>query len=87
MLNILTGIFLEKATAAAQPDRESLALEQRRNNDRIAQELLELLVEMDKDDSGTVTLEEFSANLNGLRPMPPPDFWEFFEIVWKLFGI
>lgn len=58
VMTILSGIFIEKALAAAQPDRESMALEQRRLEDAEALEMKKLLLAMDKDNSRTLTLKE-----------------------------
>jgi len=61
VITILSGIFIEKALVAAQPDRESMALEQRRREEEEALELKDLILSMDRDQSGTLTLEEFMA--------------------------
>eukprot|EP00928_Gymnodinium_smaydae_P005884 TRINITY_DN12039_c0_g1_i1.p1 TRINITY_DN12039_c0_g1~~TRINITY_DN12039_c0_g1_i1.p1 ORF type:complete len:607 (-),score=107.34 TRINITY_DN12039_c0_g1_i1:305-2125(-) len=61
VLNILGGIFIEKALVAAQPDRESMALEQRRTEEKEAQELQRMISAMDADGSGTLTVEEFAT--------------------------
>eukprot|EP00928_Gymnodinium_smaydae_P033121 TRINITY_DN23811_c0_g1_i1.p1 TRINITY_DN23811_c0_g1~~TRINITY_DN23811_c0_g1_i1.p1 ORF type:complete len:605 (-),score=96.22 TRINITY_DN23811_c0_g1_i1:55-1848(-) len=59
VVNILGGIFLEKAIAASQPDRESLALAQRRMDDKEVEELKALLTRMDKKGTGMLTTEQF----------------------------
>lgn len=61
VITILSGIFIEKALAASQPDRDTQALEQRRNEEYEAEEMKGLIMQMDEDESGTLTMEEFLA--------------------------
>lgn len=59
VITILSGIFIEKALAASQPDREAQALEQRRNEETECEEMRKLIQQMDADASGALTLDEF----------------------------
>merc|ERR1719231_723886 len=59
VITILSGIFIEKALAASQPDREAQALEQRRNEESECEEMRKLIQQMDADGSGSLTLPEF----------------------------
>lgn len=61
LMNILTGIFVEKAIQLAIPDRKALAQEQRRIDAALAQDLRNILEELDVDGSGTITWQEFST--------------------------
>jgi len=63
VLNILTGVFVEKAVAAAIPDREELVLAQRRNMLKDAQEFRHLCLQLDHDHKGHISLEEFQNNM------------------------
>eukprot|EP00928_Gymnodinium_smaydae_P027241 TRINITY_DN21121_c0_g3_i1.p1 TRINITY_DN21121_c0_g3~~TRINITY_DN21121_c0_g3_i1.p1 ORF type:complete len:636 (-),score=113.04 TRINITY_DN21121_c0_g3_i1:51-1958(-) len=63
LFNILTGIFVEKAVVASQPDREDLVLEQRRRSISEAKEFYNLCLRLDLDGTGTITLEEFKENM------------------------
>ena len=53
-MNILTGIFIEKALKLAQPDRERLALELRKDQLKQVNELTALVKNLDVDRSGTI---------------------------------
>jgi len=66
VITILSGIFIEKALSASAPDRESMALEQRRQEEQEAEQMKDLILSMDVDNSGTLTLEEFSAAADDL---------------------
>jgi hypothetical protein len=63
LFNILTGVFVEKAVVAAQPDREELILQQRRKVLQEAEEFRRLCERLDKSKDGTITLEEFKENM------------------------
>eukprot|EP00403_Amphidinium_massartii_P023511 CAMPEP_0178388306 /NCGR_PEP_ID=MMETSP0689_2-20121128/9521_1 /TAXON_ID=160604 /ORGANISM="Amphidinium massartii, Strain CS-259" /LENGTH=688 /DNA_ID=CAMNT_0020008697 /DNA_START=139 /DNA_END=2201 /DNA_ORIENTATION=- len=67
LLNILTGIFVESAMKLAQPDRETLALEQRKREIIEADEMTRLCEEMDMDQSGTINAAEVGAVLRSRR--------------------
>mmetsp|Transcript_41825 Transcript_41825/g.94076 ORF Transcript_41825/g.94076 Transcript_41825/m.94076 type:complete len:699 (+) Transcript_41825:155-2251(+) len=67
LLNILTGIFVENAMKLAQPDRETLALEQRKREIIEADEMMQLCEEMDMDQSGTINAQEVGAVLRSRR--------------------
>jgi len=60
-MNILTGIFVEKAIMLATPDRMARTMQKRRADAVLAQDLREFLEDLDVDNSGTITREEFSA--------------------------
>jgi len=62
VFNILSGIFIEKALAAAAPDREQQALEQRRIEEQEAIELTKLLRSMDFASTGRINLKDFMTH-------------------------
>lgn len=59
LLNILTGIFMEKALQASQPERDMLMLETRKAEEKEVQGLMAVFKRMDLDGSGTLTHEEY----------------------------
>jgi len=59
VFNIMTGVFVENAFKNAQPDRQAMALEQRRRHAKEADELYTLLKTVDVDGTNTVSLDEF----------------------------
>jgi len=63
VMNILTGMFVESAMKLAQPDHDSRALEVCRAENAQHRQLMRLCEELDKDDSGTLTKQEFSRNM------------------------
>jgi len=67
LMNILTGLFVESAMKLAAPDRENLALELRRTLMSEAETLWRFCKEMDVDGSGTISAEEFRAQMENDR--------------------
>jgi hypothetical protein len=63
LVNILTGIFVEKAVMAATPDREDRVLDQRRKLLREAQEFRTLCQRLDREGSGLVSFEDFKFQM------------------------
>lgn len=63
LLNILTGVFVEKAVVAAQPDREEIILEQRRKTMEDAHEFKHLCHLLDTDHTGTISKAEFMQSM------------------------
>jgi len=59
VINILSGIFIEKALYAAVPDREQLSLEHRREEERDVAHLTELISSMDTKKTGKISLQNF----------------------------
>lgn len=57
--NIITSVFVEKVLKLAQPDMDTLMMEQRRKDDEDAKELRELFRKLDVDCSGTISEDEF----------------------------
>lgn len=57
--NIITSVFVEKVLKLAQPDMDTLMLEQRRKDEADAKELRELFRKLDVDCSGTISRKEF----------------------------
>lgn len=67
LFNILTGIFVEKAVLATQPDRDEIILEQCRKSRREADEFRVLCRHLDEDNSGTISFEEFVQSMQDDR--------------------
>mmetsp|Transcript_9908 Transcript_9908/g.28743 ORF Transcript_9908/g.28743 Transcript_9908/m.28743 type:complete len:553 (+) Transcript_9908:74-1732(+) len=59
LLNIMTGVFVESALKCAQPDHNTLALEQRRAELTETAALRNILKQVDVDGTGTINWEEF----------------------------
>merc|ERR1719333_1989233 len=59
LMNIVTSVFIDKTLELAQPDVEILLLEKQQKDTADAKELVQFCVELDKDSSGTISLEEF----------------------------
>lgn len=67
MLNVVTGLVMEKAVRNAAPDRDELMLEQRREQEESAQELKHLFAEMDSNGDATLSLDEFVDRFNDTK--------------------
>jgi len=59
--NIVTSLFVERALKIAQPDVETLALEQNMQDVGDAEELTNIFSEVDVDKSGTISLGELES--------------------------
>jgi len=65
--NIITSLFVDKATKLAKPDLEDLLLEKRQEDVTQAAELTELFLSMDENRSGTLTFDEFDRSMKDIR--------------------
>jgi len=89
VLNVLVGVFVDSAMATASMDADILALEAENERRALLAQATVALSTADKDGSGTVTWEEFEANLE--RPeilgfldamqISPKDIHDVFEMV------
>jgi hypothetical protein len=67
LFNILTGIFVEKAVLATQPDRDELILQQCHKSRKEADEFRTLCNRLDTDGSGQISFEEFTQCMQDER--------------------
>jgi hypothetical protein len=58
-LNILTGLFVENAMKLAQPERDALALEDRKHSMEMAERLKSVCARFENDGDGMIELDEF----------------------------
>lgn len=63
LFNILTGMLVEKAVSAAQPDRNDLVVMKQKKNREDADELLRMCKILDQDGGGTISRQEFDDML------------------------
>jgi len=63
LFNILTGIFVEKAVLASQPDRDELILEQTRKSRKEAEEFRALCKRLDTENTGSISYEKFVGSM------------------------
>lgn len=77
LVNILTGIFVEKAMQLIldATDQDSLALEHRKHELKQAEELMVLCMNLDKNHSGTFDFAEFTESLQD------PKFRAYMEVM------
>jgi len=59
ILNIITGLFVTDAVERAQTDKDRMAQQEMERNRKMVTELKALFRELDVDDSGAITLQEF----------------------------
>jgi len=62
VLNILIGIFVEKAIECSNLDRDNLVFEAAKDANNQSDLLKAMFFEMDEDDSGSISWEEFKAH-------------------------
>jgi len=67
MLNVVTGIFVENALLSGTNDREVVITEQIAEKNKNLQNMMNMFMEMDDDQSGSVTIEEFEKHLDDER--------------------
>lgn len=63
LLNILTGVFVESASAIADIDRDFVIQEEMNNQSSMVNVMRELFHRVDKDSSGGITWHELKTNL------------------------
>jgi len=63
LLNIVTGVFVENAMKASQPELAALAFEQRKRDLADAAVLRELFTQIDVDQSGTISSQEWTNSV------------------------
>jgi len=59
VLNILTGIFVEKAVEAAENDRDNIVFQHAKHYNSFASDVQDIFSEVDTDDTGTISWAEF----------------------------
>lgn len=64
IVNIITGIVMEKAVRNSQPDRDTIMMEQRFQREVDAAALKQIFHDLDDDQSGTVNQVEFAEKLS-----------------------
>jgi len=67
LLNVVTGLFVEKAMASALDDRDAIIQEQLAREGSYVNEVRAAFAEADQDGSGTITLDEFQIHLRDER--------------------
>mmetsp|Transcript_69188 Transcript_69188/g.200382 ORF Transcript_69188/g.200382 Transcript_69188/m.200382 type:complete len:682 (-) Transcript_69188:54-2099(-) len=65
--NIVTGLFVEKALKLAQPDLDTMALEQELQDGVDAEELTRIFSIWDREGSGTITLKQLGELMRHAR--------------------
>jgi len=59
--NVTTSIFVDKALKIAQPDSETIMMERRREDNQLAEDLLDIAYKLDKDMTGSISWKEFET--------------------------
>lgn len=67
LANVVTGIFLENARNSGKRDREHVIAEELQTKTQFLHELQRVFDEMDANDSGTISKEEFEGTLQDER--------------------
>mmetsp|Transcript_48873 Transcript_48873/g.114887 ORF Transcript_48873/g.114887 Transcript_48873/m.114887 type:complete len:765 (+) Transcript_48873:16-2310(+) len=67
LANVVTGIFLENARNSGKRDREHVIAEELQTKTQFLHELQRVFDEMDANDSGTISKEEFESTLQDER--------------------
>jgi Ca2+-binding EF-hand superfamily protein len=67
VINIVTGVFVEHAMQSSALDREVVVNEELQTKKNYLKNMREVFEEMDEDDSGCISAEEFETRLNDER--------------------
>eukprot|EP00443_Scrippsiella_acuminata_P065993 CAMPEP_0115388844 /NCGR_PEP_ID=MMETSP0271-20121206/9386_1 /TAXON_ID=71861 /ORGANISM="Scrippsiella trochoidea, Strain CCMP3099" /LENGTH=241 /DNA_ID=CAMNT_0002812349 /DNA_START=166 /DNA_END=892 /DNA_ORIENTATION=+ len=67
ILNVVTGIFVETTLQVANVDREDIITEEMRNKELYMQKVHQMFIDMDKDSSDTLTMDEFKTAVKDKR--------------------
>lgn len=67
LMNIVTGVFVEKAMALAKPDWKALSQQNFKDELDTAQEIKQFFAEMDDDGNGLLTVSELNEHLKDPR--------------------
>jgi len=67
VVNVVTGVFVESAIKTSGDDKDGLIKENIRNVGKFKSEIDLVFREMDGDETGTLTLEEFTKHLDDER--------------------
>mmetsp|Transcript_121339 Transcript_121339/g.343808 ORF Transcript_121339/g.343808 Transcript_121339/m.343808 type:complete len:553 (-) Transcript_121339:209-1867(-) len=89
ILNVVTGIFCNKAIEAAARDPDTMASSLQGQQQEYVEHIKELFREIDSDESGTLTVAEFEIMMtnesmqNQLRALEldPADAWTLFKLI------
>jgi len=87
VLNILTGVFVESAMKTSKQDRNNIIHEERRSQQSLVTNMINLFHSFDDNNSGTINMEEFEKHQS--RPevrayfahldLDVSDLWQFFK--------
>jgi len=67
VMNVVTGVFVSTAINVAQQDKDSLIQEEIRNKERYLKQMRQVFREVDTNQSGTLSMEEFEEALRDER--------------------
>merc|ERR1711879_1009770 len=67
VVNIVTGVFVDSAVQSNLTDREIIVHEELENKKAYLMSMRQVFEEMDKDDTGSITLQEFEKRLDDER--------------------
>jgi len=69
VVNVVTGVFVENAMQSSQQDREVIVQEEVRAKEKYLSSMQELFEEMDSNQSGSITHDEFERQLDDERAL------------------
>lgn len=67
VVNIVTGVFVENAMQSSYEDREIVIHEEMEQKKEYLKILQDIFIEMDKDDEGSINLDQFEHSMNDER--------------------
>jgi len=89
VLNIITGVFVDNAVETAKSQREFLVQKEMELKEKYLEEMRDLFHSMDKDGSGSLTIEEIHEHFSDVRVksyfqvlgMDPDDIERLFRLI------
>jgi len=86
VLNVITGVFCQNAIDSAQHDKDLVTQSILANKKKYIQQIHKIFNDIDVDNSGTITIQEFKKHLNNVNVKA---YFESLELdtsdVWSLF--
>lgn len=89
VLNVVTGVFCEAAIGEAQDEKDEAVAYQLENKSKLVSRLQAIFRDLDGDDSGTITIDEFEQSLHDERlkayfaslDLNVSDAWSLFKLL------
>lgn len=88
VLNVMTGVFCQSAIESAQRDQDMVVSQQLKMKERYVNQVTKLFKDIDNDESGCITIQEFEDHLENKNVKALFDSLELeIDDAWTLFSL